>query len=177
MKITTISPSTMKRQIPAFKDWLREHGCEIQEPSNEYELIRFNSAIGVGVIYTGQKGLSCNVPFAVDALSLFLTTSQWEAGKIKPKKRCPSPKRKKELLLRDGDRCFYCGRLLNADITEEHLVSVSQGGYNRLDNIVLAHFKCNSLAGHMSLVQKILFRDKMHCSIVDFKIDRKGAST
>ena len=161
MKITTISPSTMRRQIPPFKYWLREHGCEIQEPSNEYELVRFNSAIGVGVLYTGQKGLSCNVPFVVDALTLFLTKSQWEVGKIKPKKRCPSPKRKKELLLRDGDCCFYCSKKLESDITEEHLVSVSQGGYNRLDNIVLAHFECNRLAGHKSLVQKIQLRDEM----------------
>ena len=151
--------------MPGFKDWLREHGCEIQEPSNEYELVRFRSTIGVGVIYIGQKGLSCNVPFVTDALTLFLTGSQWEAGKVTPKKRCPSPKRKKELLLRDGDRCFYCGRLLESDITEEHLVSVSQGGYNHLDNIVLAHFKCNSLAGHMSLIEKIQLRDELSWGI------------
>ena len=169
MKITTISPSTMKRQIPPFKDWLREHGCEIQEPSNEYELVRFNSAIGVGVIYTGQRGLSCNVPFALDALTLFLTKSQWEAGKVKPKRHAVAPKRKKELLLRDGDQCFYCGMPLKSDITAEHLVSVSQGGYNRLDNIVLAHAECNQRAGHMSLVDKIHFREEVNCNIVSFQ--------
>jgi hypothetical protein len=156
-----LSQEIMLTQISAFKNWLREHGCEIQEPSNEYELVRFRSAIGVGVLYTGKRGLSCNVPFVVDAVQLFLARQQWEAGKIAPKKRSPSPKRKKELLARDGDTCFYCGLLLESDITEEHLVSVSQGGYNRLDNIVLAHFECNRLAGHMSLVQKIHLRDKM----------------
>ena len=78
MKITNISPATMKRQIPAFKDWLREHGCEIQEPSNEFELARFNSAVGVGVVYLGGKGLSVNVPFVADALKLFLTPrAEW----------------------------------------------------------------------------------------------------
>ncbi len=160
MKLTNISYTLLKGQLSAFKDWLREHGCEIQEPSNEYELVRFRSAIGVGVIYTGQKGISCNVPFVADALGLFTSGQQWEAGKIQPKKRYPSPKRKKELLLRDGKCCFYCDKWLGDDITEEHLVSVSQGGYNRLDNIVLAHELCNQRAGHMSLIDKIHFRDQ-----------------
>ena len=153
--------SVEQGQFSPLLDWLREHGCEIQEPSNEYELVRFCSAIGVGVLYTGQKGLSCNVPFVVDAISLFLSDAQWEAGKIMAKKRTSSPKRKKELLLRDGDLCFYCGFSLKSNITEEHLVSVSQQGYNRLDNIVLAHVKCNSLAGSMSLIEKILLRDEL----------------
>jgi len=160
MKIN-MSHEIIFTQITAFKDWLREHGCEIQEPSNEYELVRFRSAIGVGVLYTGKRGLSCNVPFVVDAVQLFLAGQQWEAGKIAPKKRITSPKRKKELLFRDGDICFYCGKPLEADITEEHLVPISQQGYNRLDNVVLAHFGCNALAGHMSLVQKIHLRDKL----------------
>jgi len=169
MKITTIAPEAFQGRLPDFKDWLREHGCEIQEPSNEYELVRFRSAIGVGVLYIGKGGLSCNVPFVADALLLFLNKHQWEVGKIKPKKRFPSPKRKKELLLRDGDCCFYCGRPLNSDITEEHLVSVSQQGYNRLDNIVLAHAECNSRAGSMSLMAKIHFRDEVNCNIVSFQ--------
>ncbi len=169
MKMTNILFENIKRAMPGFKGWLRAHGCEIQELSNEYELIRFRSAIGVGVIYTGQKGLSCNVPFVADAILLYLGGHQWEAGKIKPKKRSSSPKRKKELLLRDGDNCFYCGKPLKSDITEEHLVPVSQQGYNRLDNIVLAHAECNSRAGHMSLVDKIHFRDEVNYNIVSFE--------
>ena len=147
--------------LSKFEDYLRSHVCELQPKSNEYELVRFKSAIGVGVIYTGSKGLSCNVPFVSDALNLFFANQPWVAGKVEPKKRHPSPKRKKELLDRDGDSCFYCNNLLKEDITEEHLVSISQHGYNHLDNIVLAHFKCNQLASHKSLVEKIQLRDKM----------------
>lgn len=168
MKITNISFVVIKGRLPEFKDWLRAHGCEIQELSNEYELVRFKSNIGVGVLYAGQKGLSANVPFVADAISLFIGGLQWKAGKVTATKRSPSPKRKKELLLRDGDRCFYCGEQLKSDITEEHLVSVSQRGYNRLDNIVLAHFKCNELASHRSLVEKIQLRDEMKWG-VEFK--------
>lgn len=157
----TLQNENLFSAITKFEDYLRAHGCEIQPKSNEYELLRFKSAIGVGVIYTGGKGLSCNVPFVSDALNLFFAGQSWAAGKVEAKKRFPSPKRKKELLLRDGDSCFYCGEPLESDITEEHLVSVSQQGYNRLDNIVLAHLKCNNRASHKSLVEKIQLRDEM----------------
>ena len=50
------------------------------------------------------------------------------------------------------------------------VVSVSQQGYNRLDNIVLAHVDCNQLANTKSLIEKILLRDEMNCNLVNFKI-------
>ena len=161
MQIADITSNALLARIPEFKDYLREHGCEIQAPSNDYEIVRFKSALGVGVIYTGKKGLSSNVPFVADALTLFLTGQQWESGKIKPTIRNSSAKRKVALLRRDGTACWFCNKPLRSDITEEHLIPVTQRGSNHLDNIVLAHFECNRLASHKSLVEKVLLRDQL----------------
>jgi hypothetical protein len=50
------------------------------------------------------------------------------------------------LIERDGDRCWYCGFTF-ADgeraCTIDHVVPVSQGGTNRIENIRLACFRCN----------------------------------
>ena len=167
MKIPDIHIENMRDHLSSFKDYLRGHGCTIQEASNDYELVRFKSGIGVGVLYYGQKGLSCNVPFVADALNLYFSGEHWQSGKVKAGTRTPSPKRKKELLIRNGDECFYCGFSLGDDITEEHLVSIAQQGSNNLDNIVLAHAKCNQLAGHKSLVEKIHFRDELRTKAID----------
>lgn len=157
----TIGKARMRESTSLFKDYLRRHGCEIQEPSNEFELVRFRSPLGVGVLYVGKKGVSCNVPFVADALTLFFNKSPWEAGKAQPTKRSTSPKRKQALLARDGDTCFFCSLPLGSDITEEHLVSVAQRGRNHLDNCVLAHYSCNKKAAAMSLIDKIKLRDQM----------------
>lgn len=53
---------------------------------------------------------------------------------------------------RDQDLCFYCEkktddslpRFHNDKLTYEHLVSLSKGGTNTMDNIVIACWKCNN---------------------------------
>lgn len=66
------------------------------------------------------------------------------------------PKNVREKLLnRDGDLCFYCGNPLLGDATIEHLVGMWVGGsHNKLDNLVLAHMKCNSKAGILPVKDK-----------------------
>lgn len=51
------------------------------------------------------------------------------------------------LLVRDGRNCWLCGRDLGSDITIEHLVPAADGGGNELDNLVLAHARCNMAMG------------------------------
>lgn len=163
MKLPNMTNSTLltANALSRFENYLREHGCEILPASNEYEVLRFRSALGVGVIYTGKKGLSCNVPSVADAVQRFLAGQQWQAGKVKAAANAGTPKRKARLLARDGDRCWFCGLPLEDDITEEHLVARAQRGHNSLDNIVLTHFKCNERLGHLALVDKIKLRDQM----------------
>lgn len=65
----------------------------------------------------------------------------------------------RKLLHRDGDRCFYCNRKLNDDMTVEHLLSRSKGGREHLDNLVLSHFECNREASNRSIMEKIKMRE------------------
>lgn len=50
----------------------------------------------------------------------------------------------KNLLLRDGYECVYCGMVLNEDVmTWDHYVAVSRGGLTKWDNILSSCKKCN----------------------------------
>lgn len=69
---------------------------------------------------------------------------------------------RQKLYERDGTLCFYCGEeLIHPDITFEHLVASRFGGSNRIENLVLAHAKCNGAAGHLPVVEKIKFRETL----------------
>jgi 5-methylcytosine-specific restriction endonuclease McrA len=53
--------------------------------------------------------------------------------------------RKRTLLARDGGLCWICGRAMPADdMSVDHVVELSEGGSNLLDNLRLAHGRCNS---------------------------------
>ena len=62
---------------------------------------------------------------------------------------------------RDGKRCFYCGDPLGEDRTLEHLLSLADGGTHHVNNLVLAHLKCNERAGDGPVMKKILLRENM----------------
>lgn len=90
--------------------------------------------------------------------------------------RTDSPRRMKtsrrmesrgKLLLRDGDRCFYCRGEMNltdptspARVTIEHLVPNSARGGNHMSNLVLAGYACNQIVDDRPLVDKIKLHDK-----------------
>lgn len=101
-------------------------------------------------------------------------------------------KRRRKLLYRDGDTCFYCGNPFDlkwyADhlpgrgtwgsgkakqdfrCTVEHLRARSNGGTNHPDNLVLAHQYCNGRVGAMSLEEKLMARRTF--SVLDGYRDR-----
>lgn len=64
-------------------------------------------------------------------------------------------KRKAQLLERDGDLCFFCNEHLGEDITLEHLISLTKGGKDNLENSVLAHEECNLKAGNLPIFEKV----------------------
>ncbi len=57
---------------------------------------------------------------------------------------------KKALIRRDGTNCAICGEPMMTmdDITIDHLVPLSRGGLDVLDNLRLAHAKCNEKRGN-----------------------------
>lgn len=59
--------------------------------------------------------------------------------------------KRERLRERDGNRCWFCDREMGDDATIEHLRPKAEGGTNRFDNLVLAHTRCNAMAGSWSL--------------------------
>jgi hypothetical protein len=139
--------------ITEFKRKLKEAGAEILGPTNPYEVLRFRSSKGVGVVYTGRRGESWNAE-AVAARE-HLEAGKGSLAPVEVRGRRKDKSTVAALLERDGDGCFFCGGPLEGDITVEHLVAVAHGGPNHVSNLFLAHGECNRAAGHLSAPEKI----------------------
>lgn len=111
-----------------------------------------------------------------------------EGESIQPPKKTVSwtQKTREVLLERDGHACFFCGKTMighdhtgretapdprtgeaRNDITIEHMLSQKMGreegvDVNHIDNLVLAHAKCNRDIGHQPVNEKLIYRDIMH---------------
>ena len=139
------------KELEKFKSWLHNNGAEILPPTNQYELIRFKGT-EVGVIYTSGKYSGI---FANRTYTEFRNNKTWSGRPISTGRDKSYVRYKKQLLKRDGDRCFYCGEYLRDDITVEHIQSLVSGGKNTLGNMVLAHEKCNQEAGNLTVSDKV----------------------
>ena len=144
----------------SFVNFLRDSGCVILKPTNEWEFIRFDCEKGVGVIYKNSKNnsLSFTGP-AKEAYDHFKKKKPWKSAN--KKKRTRLQQKIDVLWQRDGNRCFYCDKPFTEDEPEtlEHILSISNGGNNHLDNLVLAHGFCNRQADNMSIIEKVRFRE------------------
>lgn len=70
---------------------------------------------------------------------------------------------RKRLLQLWGNRCFYCGERFSCvrPATIEHLTPRCFGGAGRtLDNLALAHERCNSIRGNASLIVALQVFDR-----------------
>lgn len=67
----------------------------------------------------------------------------------------PTPKKNRfEVFKRDGFQCAYCGRKVPAVVLEvDHIVPLSAGGQDTLDNKITACFDCNRGKGKRELSQ------------------------
>lgn len=166
------TPKAFAKRWPAFKGWLEARGSEVRVSTNPYELARFTTPEGVGVVYrNGKDVITAWEGGAREAFEAYANGKSWRCGE-KPKDAGQN-KRKRQiatLLERDGNHCFYCdgGMALQGEpcepgtmMTREHLVPRTQGGPDNLTNLFLAHERCNQEAGHLSAVEKIRLRDKM----------------
>jgi hypothetical protein len=64
------------------------------------------------------------------------------------------------LIARDGPACWYCGTTTTPETrTIEHLLAVSSGGSDDLDNLCLACALCNRSVGVKSIVAKVAIRE------------------
>lgn len=63
-------------------------------------------------------------------------------------RRCVPPLNNKELFLRDGHLCMYCGREFSDGLlTRDHVVPISRGGRDGWSNVVAACKQCNTRKG------------------------------
>lgn len=145
-----------------FIAWLKEQGCEMMPTTNKYELLRWRGK-QTGVLYTSGK---TSGEYATQAIRSFLRGEGWDGAPVSTGRSSSYAKFKKKIIERDGTDCFYCGLPLNEDITLEHLIPLTAGGPNKLSNMVLAHFHCNSQAGHKTIVEKVRMA-------IDIRIDMK----
>ncbi|MGI9254436.1 MAG: HNH endonuclease [Thermomicrobiales bacterium] len=66
----------------------------------------------------------------------------------------PRPKVKltrREIFIRDGYTCQYCGRAAGSDLTLDHVIPKSRGGGHSWENLVSACKACNHRKGSRSL--------------------------
>lgn len=154
--------------IEPFKIWLEKHGVKILPVTHSSQLLRWKGMFE-GVVYHGGVGHCTYTKNAIHRFKQGLKWNEnWSANIVRKEHRIKKVKKKTKralshennkkkikLLCRDGNRCFYCDQLLNDDITIEHLIPVSKGGKDNLDNMVLAHQKCNQEAGTMPLSKKV----------------------
>ena len=68
---------------------------------------------------------------------------------VKHARRGIPPLNNRELFLRDGNLCMYCGdELADGQLTRDHVVPLSRGGRDRWSNVVAACKGCNTRKGN-----------------------------
>lgn len=151
----------VKEDLRGFTKWLDAKGAQILVPTNEWELCRFKTNAGTGIIYTNKTGRLRFTGDSLAAWTAYVTGGGWRAAPA-TKRRLKSSPTCAALRKRDGDDCFFCQTSVEVeDESVEHLVSITHGGPDHLANMALAHRTCNAEAGHMSVMDKILLRETM----------------
>lgn len=164
------TPRAFQKRWPKFKGWLEARGSEVRVTTNAYELARFTTPEGVGVVYRNGRDVITSWEGGADTAFLaFVESKSWRCGE-RVRRSKGRDRQTEALLRRDGNRCFFCDGIMapkgepcepGQEMTREHLVPLTQGGPNCLANLFLAHGRCNQEAGHKPAVEKIRLRDKM----------------
>lgn len=154
-----------EKKIKSFIKFLEAAGAEILHSENEYEVVRFRANGTTSVIYQNKFGaITSFINEGETAFNAFLNNQPFKVEKqqyARKMRTAMKEQRRIAILKRDGCKCFFCGELMDdKDMTIEHLIPAAHGGTNHLTNLVLAHAKCNQMASHMSVMQKIKLREK-----------------
>jgi hypothetical protein len=145
-------------EIVQLEHFIRERGGQILTPTNEWEKLRFKAKNTLGIVYTNKRGLKTFYGEAEQAYRAMIRNEPWEGtNKVK---RITRNVVFSTLLSRDGNDCFYCCEDMKDESTIEHMLSISCGGNNHINNLVLACKRCNLTAKNMSVKEKCELRDK-----------------
>jgi hypothetical protein len=153
----TLAQLTKRRA--AFEEFLIARGAQILQPTNEWEVLRFKTKKGLSIVYRNKRDGLTPTGEADRAWFAFERGQPWNGATPTERKKRRAPD-VAALIRRDGMSCFFCLATMTAeDCTVEHLVPRSHGGPNHLSNYVLAHRKCNEVAGSKSAMEKIRIRE------------------
>lgn len=155
------------RRLTAFKNFLNASGAEIFSSSNAYEVLRFRTGAGTAVIYRDKKGVLKFIGPVREPWRAFTSHGTYRAREKAPH---PAGDQRAQIIAtlieRDGPGCFYCPEPIPPGFeTIEYLIPLTSGGPNHLSNSAIAHRRCNELAGHKSLFEKIRLRDELRAAV------------
>lgn len=140
-----------------INNYLDTIGVNYIETTNSYEVARFIVNDEICVIYEGRKGLSGNNKTANRIIDAFLSKKLINIQDCK--RRTLKDKFYEQLIKRDGNRCFYTGaEMTKEQASIEHLIPLSRGGKNNLDNLVLCLKEENKKLANLSLIEKIKYK-------------------
>ncbi|WP_343715302.1 HNH endonuclease [Inquilinus sp.] len=147
---------------PKFREWLEQHGSDILAPTNPYEVARFTTPVGKGVVYADGAGRITSWAGGADAALLAHRAgdNDWRAVPKTARRRSGGVGRKRPVFLalaaRDGSACVYCGEPLTLETaTIEHIVPLAAGGPDTVINKALSCEPCNQEGGARSPVEKL----------------------
>lgn len=147
-----------EKHFDDFDAYLDSIGAEKMPLTNSYEVARFLANEIICVVYYGKKGVSFSNGEARTIYKAFLVNKKINVSGTKRKQLRKSLK--ESLFKRDGYACFYTGIELTEDTaTIEHLIPLSKGGKNNLDNLVLCTKESNQAMSDLPLIEKIRQRD------------------
>tara|TARA_R110002110_G_scaffold82712_3_gene215117 strand:+ start:4772 stop:5248 length:477 start_codon:yes stop_codon:yes gene_type:complete len=141
-----------------FSEYLDLIGVEYLDTTNDWEVARFIANNIVCVVYRNKKGV-----FSFSNEKAEKVYNSWINGKrinIQDlKRRSLSQEFKQKLFERDGDKCFYSGKEMTPEeATIEHLIPLSKGGKNNIDNLVLCLEEENQKMADKALIEKINYK-------------------
>jgi 5-methylcytosine-specific restriction endonuclease McrA len=85
---------------------------------------------------------------------MYHEVSQQHINKEREKARELRKSRWWQNILSAGTTCYYCGRgIIRAEITMDHIVPVSQGGFSTKGNVVPCCKACNTMKRDMTAVE------------------------
>jgi 5-methylcytosine-specific restriction endonuclease McrA len=149
-------------KIDVLEKWLSDRGAEILPLTSEHEALRFKG-LEVGVLYKSGK---CGNKYTERAINCFWRNIPWDGRPVRTKRKSSYAKDRRNLIKRDGWACFYCGQLMDDDITVEHLDPLTASGSEKLSNKVLAHEKCNENMGTKTIVEKVNHAIKLRVELI-----------
>jgi hypothetical protein len=170
-----------------FVRWLIDSKCIVQEVMSKWEVLRYRASPSDGVkrrthvVYRNADGRITFTGSSLTHWNWFITNQpmvkQPEETEPEKKARESWTARNRRLLIdRDGMDCFFCGKTMELDhlgrptedgkpdITIEHMLSQKVGretgaDVNHIDNLCLAHAKCNRDIGHQPVNEKLIYRE------------------